>query len=390
MKILMICKYPPIQGGVSAEAYWTANTFAELGHSVFVLTNAEEAETSYRATLDQNDQVLLNGFRNKDCIRLYSTTIDKKHVYIPQNNPSISKLVSLGLEIIRDFQPDFIYSFYVEPYGMTAMILSGMTGVPYSIRHAGSDIGRLMLTPQLKTVHEQVFKRANAVLTSERHHETFKSFGVSENRFVRSVSTRLPGDVFHSEGRLERGGPIRIGMYGKVGRAKGTTEALRAIASLGSQDIPVLFHAHWGGRELPEYLAVASRLGLESNIAQIDGFIPHWKMPGFIRNCDIVLFLESNFKITFHTPGVPFEAWACGAHLITTREIADKPHVKRFVNDANTTTVESPVTGESVTSAIKLAIKKDPVQNNGVDASLLSIHTRQNTHRMLAQIRALL
>ncbi len=83
MKIMMICKYPPIQGGVSAEAYWTANAFAELGHSVSVLTNTDEVESSYRIQLNDDDKILLKGFRNKGYIRLCSSSIDKKHGLFP-------------------------------------------------------------------------------------------------------------------------------------------------------------------------------------------------------------------------------------------------------------------------------------------------------------------
>src|SRR3989344_2931849 len=253
MKIMMICKYPPIQGGVSAEAYWTANAFAELGHSVFVLTNANEVEDAYKARLDENDLILLRGFRIKDCIRLHSTTLDKNHVYVPQNNPSVSKLVSLGLEVIEEFKPDFIYSYYLEPYGVVAMFLSKITGIPYTIRHAGSDIGRLMPTGQLKILYHEVFLAAKAVFTTERHHVMLGSIGVSSEKFVKPVSARLPGDVFHSEDRSPRSSCVRIGIYGKVGEAKGTLPALQVIKTLLSRGEPVQFRAHWGGRDMYKY-----------------------------------------------------------------------------------------------------------------------------------------
>ncbi len=390
MKILMICKYPPIQGGVSAEAYWTANAFSELGHSVFVLTNANEVEEAYRTELDTKDTALLRGFRIKDAIRLHSTELDKKHIYVPQNNPSISKLVSVGIGTIEEFRPDFIYSFYVEPYGVVAMILSRLMNLPYTIRHAGSDIGRLMLTEQLHMLYHKVFCGAQAVLTSEKHHQMFKEIGVTENRFVRPVSLRLPGDIFHAEGRNPRSSIVKIGMYGKVGKAKGTQQAIEAIKVLSSQGTKLSFQAHWGGRDMFEYSTLVKASGMSLDIFQISRFIPQWKIPDFIRSRDIILFLENNFKIAFHTPGIPYEVWACGAHLVTTEEIAQKQHVKKFVNESNCTVIRDRITDKSVAKAIIRAIEKGGQEETDFDAAIQSIRSRQDTQNMLTQIGSLL
>jgi hypothetical protein len=44
MRICFIGKYPPIQGGVSAQTYWAVRGLAERGHEVCVVTNADEVE----------------------------------------------------------------------------------------------------------------------------------------------------------------------------------------------------------------------------------------------------------------------------------------------------------------------------------------------------------
>ena len=48
MKICIIGKYPPIQGGVSMRTYWHAHGLATLGHEVHVVTNAKEAVSPFR------------------------------------------------------------------------------------------------------------------------------------------------------------------------------------------------------------------------------------------------------------------------------------------------------------------------------------------------------
>ena len=50
-------------------------------------------------------------------------------------------------------------------------------------------------------------------------------------------------------------------------------------------------------------------------------FLPHWRVPEFLRGCLAVCCLEQGFQITFHTPIIPREVlfissnpWdACGA-----------------------------------------------------------------------------
>jgi len=52
MKICMIGKYPPIEGGVSARNYWIARGLSERGHEVHLVTNADEVEPAYRMYLN--------------------------------------------------------------------------------------------------------------------------------------------------------------------------------------------------------------------------------------------------------------------------------------------------------------------------------------------------
>jgi len=48
LRICIIGKYPPIQGGVSMRTYWTAHGLAARGHEVHVVTNAKEASPPFR------------------------------------------------------------------------------------------------------------------------------------------------------------------------------------------------------------------------------------------------------------------------------------------------------------------------------------------------------
>lgn len=351
MRIMMICKYPPIQGGVSAECYWTAQTLAEMNQEVRVTTNAGEVEKAYRIEMNAEGQERLTGFRRPGMLQMHTTAPDPRHVFIPQTNPYVSKLLSISLEQIEEWRPDFIWASYLEPYGVVAFLLSKLTGIPYVFRHAGSDIGRLMLTSQLKTLHREVLRNAQLIMTKPAHHDRFATLDISRNRLTESVSTKLRPELFFPT-PLSIGAPLRIGTYGKTGEAKGTGVLLEAFAHLTQEGNELEMKAHWGGRDLPKYLEQINLLGI-SDTVHADRFIPHWRIPRFIHSRDIMLFLENRFSISFHHPSVPLEVIACGRPIITTREVADKPTYRQLLREGeNAFIIEGEVTVPRVAKKI--------------------------------------
>ncbi len=55
MRICIIGKFPPIQGGVSMRTYWSAHGLAARGHEVHVVTNAKEARAPFRMYMRPED-----------------------------------------------------------------------------------------------------------------------------------------------------------------------------------------------------------------------------------------------------------------------------------------------------------------------------------------------
>ncbi len=329
----MIVKYPPIQGGVSRDCYWLARLFAEMGHEVTVVTNAFEVEDQYRLALEPEDDSYLQGKFEEGSIRLVKTSIDPRHMYIPQNNPTVSKLVGLSLEAIAHSRPDLIYSHYLEPYGFTAMIVSAISGIPYVIRHAGSDVGRLMLTEQLKPAYIEVFRRAKVVLGSARMYGTFLSFGIQPDQIMNiSVNYLHPNFFTPSNEEVRYSDVLTLGIYGKAGRGKGSFALLRAIRYLKNQGENVRLKARWGGREMSEVHKSIADLNIQDKVDLLP-FVPQWRIPDFIHSCDASLFLEHSFSITQHSPSVPRELLTCGAAIIITSEIAQKTIYRKILTD---------------------------------------------------------
>jgi len=78
MKICLISKYPPIEGGISARVYWLAKALGERGHEVHIVTNAQEVEKEYKERIDTNEQEYI-----PQNVYMHSTTSDTNPWHIP-------------------------------------------------------------------------------------------------------------------------------------------------------------------------------------------------------------------------------------------------------------------------------------------------------------------
>ena len=409
MKICLLGKYPPIEGGVSARNYWMARGLAERGHQVFVVTNASEVEDSFRMQLtDQDERLLEPRFEaSGGCVRVVQTPgTTLKYRYIPWANPFVSRLASLACQTVREYGCDAIYSYYFEPYGVAAHLASRWTGVPYIVKHAGSDLGRLMDLPDLKTAYEEILKAANLVVTDPGHKEYFAGLGVSANRIFTGLVFSLPTEFFHpgaepidvarvlqslaASARLAgRSTPAcrtdapdpsvpAVGIYGKVGDIKGSYDLLNALRLLRSDGLQFSLLAMTHGWEKREDLF--RRAIEEQGLARdtwVLPFLAPWRVPNFIRRCTAVCFLERNFPIAGHAPVVPQEILACGTCLVVSLEIAQRPMYRdRVAHGINALIVRDPRNEQELAGHLRLVMTRpDRVRQLGAQGHKASKRT---------------
>jgi glycosyltransferase involved in cell wall biosynthesis len=140
-------------------------------------------------------------------------------------------------------------------------------------------------------------------------------------------------------------GVFTIGSYGKVGAAKGSFDLVAALSTLASRGVDFSFLTVGSGR--PEMLdrywrAILDAPALAARTWVLPPLAP-WRIPTFLRRCDAVCGLERGFPIAFHGPLVAREILACGACLVCSREVADKPaHAGGLVDDRNAMVVADP------------------------------------------------
>jgi glycosyltransferase involved in cell wall biosynthesis len=366
VRICIIGKFPPIQGGVSMRTYWTAHGLAALGHEVHVVTNAKEAVAPFRMLMRAEDWERCRAAYDRGSVTVHWTDpVDRSQSYIPMASPFVSKLAATAARAHSERPFDVIYSHYLEPYGVAGFLAAQMTGGPHAARMAGSDAGRLWHHPQLALLYDHVLRSAEAVVAVGAVAERAIQRGVSPDRVVREGRFVVPEDLFAPDGpkldivalRAEATADPKFrdliwgnfaadrpyfGVYGKLGERKGSFVVLAAMHQLISAglDVGLIALAHGGATVERNFRARAAELGLADRVLQIP-FLPHWRVPEFLRGCLAVCCLEQDFAIHFHRPIIPLEVLLCGACLVGSTEVIRKlPNPEHLVHGYNCVAIE--------------------------------------------------
>jgi len=338
MKICIIGKYPPIEGGVSAYTYWLAKALGENGNKVFVVTNANEAGFEYREDIFPKEA---NKLEPKG-VKVYNTSpLNRK--FIPSYSPFVATLAGLAIEVARKEKIDAIYSNYLIPYGIAAYIVKQATGVPWFLDHAGSDITNLFDEPSLNPVFVDLFKKADMVANS--HHvykklvkpgfiSTFELAPLSKgavhyNKIINIHREFSPKT--HSLNlspyflRFNKKLPV-FTFIGKISELKKTFNFVEAASKLPRGRFYLLFITEKGSN-LIRLKNLISRYGL-SEYSSFLPFQPPWKMPQLIRASTCIVAPESQempyLPIGTHFSRIPLEAMACGRCVLLGEGMAKK------------------------------------------------------------------
>lgn len=356
MRICIIGKFPPIQGGVSMRTYWTAYALAARGHDAHVVTNAEEVRAPFRMHMRAQDwERCAPKFASGAVTMHWTESVDGSQSHIPMANPFVAKLATLAANVHAAQACDVIFSHYMEPYCIAGHLAAQMTGVPHVVRMAGSDAGRLWHHPQFEALYDHVLRSAAAVVVTGTVAERAAQRGVDPGRIVSGGAYALPAELFTPDGSALDPGALSaelaadsqlrdamwgefagegpwLGVYGKLGLRKGSFALLEALHRLKRAGLRfgLLALAHGNVDVEQQFREKAAKLDLRDRVLQIP-FLPHWRVPEFLRLCHAVCCLEQDFPIGFHSPITPCEVLLCGTCLVATAELIKKlPGWKRL------------------------------------------------------------
>ena len=376
MRICVIGKYPPIEGGVSALTYWTCHLLARAGHEVHVVTNADETEPEHRQWLLDGDAGRLEAAYGSGSVRVSFTQAyhDDDLYYIPAGRPTITRLVSVALEVVRRHRCDLLIGWYLEPYVMATSLVAAWTGRPYLLHHAGSDLYDLAAQPELGPAYREAIRAAAGVVSTV---VPVEGLGMPAQRNLGYPGLFLPTG-FTSEGSMmdiqatarrlrERGCPSAhpgeplapgtavIGAYGKLGVSKGTLDLVAAVARARAAGHAIALALVGAGRGWPGVVAAIREAGLLDVTTTLPALAP-WHIPDFIRACTAVAYLERDFEVPQHRPVPPIEVLACGRPLLLSADVLPRvlPGPRDPVSDA--IEVVDPRDPEALTAAVTAVI----------------------------------
>ena len=384
MKLCIVGKYPPIEGGVSATTYWIARGLAQRGHEIHVVTNADEVEPMYRLSfVDDDSQWYQPVFPNGGRVFVHNVEKFNRRAmgHIPESNPFVSKLASVATDVVRQYDCDVLLGYYYEPYGVAAWLASRWTGCPLALKHAGSDLDRLFRIPDLATTYHEILRSAEIVVTQARLMPRFLHLGISTKQLRSDVPYSLSPEVFHPQVQplrvaYDNHGYVRppngkcptIGMYGKIGETKGTFDLIAGLSRLKSEghDFELLFMIGTTQGELIRRPLEEAKI---DTCTQILPMLPNWRVGSFIRACDAVCFLERDFPIAIHGPIIPREVFACGTCLILSGEIAAKQRYNELLEPGeNVVIANDPKDHCELASCLRLAVTELEKRNSIGDA----------------------
>ena len=366
--------------------YWTAHGLARLGHEVEVTTNALEAEPPFRLFMRDEDWQRCEGDYDPGRVRVHWTDpVDRAQFHLPMASPFVSKLAGIAARLHAERPFDVIFSHYLEPYGVAGYLAAQMTGAPHVVRMAGSDSGRLWHHPQLEPLYDHVLRSAAAVIAAGVVAERAMARGVDPARIAAADSVAVPEDLFAPLGPVLDLAALRaevatdpawadllwggfagdrpyLGIYGKLGARKGSFALLEALAQLkrAGLDVGLVALAHGRVEIEHQFRSEVERLDLEDRVLQVP-FLPHWRVPEFLRGCLAVCCLEQDFPIAHHIPIVALEVLLCGKCLIGSTEVIRKlPDYTRLPDGYGCVAIED-VSDVDQLSARLAAIVRDPV-----------------------------
>jgi glycosyltransferase involved in cell wall biosynthesis len=335
VKICIIGKYPPIQGGVSSSNYWLSRSLGERNHKVFVVTNAEEAGLEYKEEISPKEAKWLEP---KNVKVVNTSVLNTK--FVPYYTPHIATLAGLGIELVKKENVDVIYSNYLLPYGIAAYLIKEATGAPWFLDHAGSDITNLFDEVLLRPVFIQLFKKADLVVDSPQvRAKLIKTGIIKEDNLSPSASNRLRffgGDHVFSPSvkpfglsryfdKFDKSLPV-FTFLGKISQLKKTFSFVEAAARLPKERFYLVFVTEQGPSR-SQLNNVLNRFKLRDRSCLIP-FQPPWKIPSIMKASTCIVAPESEEEpfLPYGTHGskICLEAMSCARCVIIGREMSKK------------------------------------------------------------------
>jgi glycosyltransferase involved in cell wall biosynthesis len=426
--ILLLGKVYPIQGGISCSTTLIIKDLTSLGNQVHVLTNSGEVEAGFRQIGDKGDFQEFRAFCGEQ-MQIHQLNRDGSIFHIPFSPAFSDRLFGKGLALIKEIDFDLIVSWYYQPYGVVAARLSEVSGIPFSICNAGSDLTRLSKNEDLKHTYEWMFSKANTIFSGKGSIPLLKKvYGISHEEKIIPLDQRRRLPNFFESNQIEplefkkyvalameryqhlpshslRSLAIKmipdiefdskvttIGMYGKCGEFKGSWDLLETLHKLhaSGENFQFIYIAAGTEKQLKILYRKAAELRRQNVKLWILPPIPFIQIPRFIKLCDLVCILERDFPVKIHNVSTPIEVLAVGTCLAISKEIAFKSSLKKFlIHERNALIIDDPKNTDKMAEQLKSYLNRERLEKIGREGKTVYELISKNlslVHKMAQEI----
>ncbi|MDP2183070.1 MAG: glycosyltransferase [Actinomycetota bacterium] len=307
MRVCIVSKFPPIEGGIAARTYWHVRRLLDAGHDVAVVTNSGSIEAAYRIAGCEEH---LDWLVRERGLRLHDVP-GPVPWHIPESPDYLERLLNELLSVLRSGEWDQLESGYLVPYGIAAHLASKLTGVPHLVRHGGSDIAKFLDHPGYSTILRDVLRDAQLVITDEDHEPIISATGAkTECRPIYEIDET----AFGAGERRVAGRPRVYAYVGKINhhwRRKGLDQIVDWYAGQDHSEVSLrLVGQGIGESDFEQWMR--GRLGFA---LPLEPFVPPWETPRLLNSVDAVFALAADSTVR-NTSLLAVEARRMGVEVI--------------------------------------------------------------------------
>ena len=304
MNICIISKYPPIQGGIAAKTFWLARGLGKRGHLIHIVTNAGSVEKEY--FIDDNPPVTSPNI-------FVHPVIPDIPWHIPYSELYIARLLDKTMEIIDKYQIDMIDTNYLIPYGIVGYLASKISGIPYIVRHGGSDLAKFWQKGIFNNLLKEVIQNAAIVVSDDKNKDLFKNFSLT----VVAIPRYIPDGEYFKPFFTSHKIPTfaYIGKFNYYWRDNSLDKIVDIFSGI-EEDRKLLFVGQ--GKGFDDF----SRYVRDRNLKTYEfrNFVHPTNMPDLLSNVDFLLYFVQDNPIKDFSNIVCEALWS-GIPLITDKTL---------------------------------------------------------------------
>jgi glycosyltransferase involved in cell wall biosynthesis len=300
MKILLIGKYPPMQGGIATKTYWL---FKEL----------EKKGFDFRAVTVETEDYSIKG-KNYNRSKTTVLKLKKSPWHIPESELIGDRILSIALRIAESFKPDVIETNYLWPFCMPSIMVADILGKPLMIRHAGSDIQKFIHDNKFRDIMKIYFRKATIIVTNHSVRDSIKKI-YDNHKKINCLRRYIPNPKIFKPVKTEK--TYDILFTGKINYKWDLKGINHLINLIKDRELKSLFVI--GGKYKNDILEIINQAEIIKYIEVREFVLPNL-MPSIYNSCKFVWSWDEKESVEDFS-NIIWEALFCGTSCIVNSEI---------------------------------------------------------------------